>query len=215
MSTTKTARSKSRRWESAAQAREEILDAAQARLAAGGPEAVRLQSIAADLGVTHPALLHHFGNRQGLIDALEERALVRLRDDLLADVGQGTENALDRAMATLADEGQARLWAWRVLREPDLSLRPEERLLLPLTRAYHAERTARCAADGFAEPAYEDTAFCVRLAALAMFAEALIGDQLTQSVELGEPRAVARRFRHWLAELIEVERSGARERPEE
>lgn len=200
-----------RRWASAEEAREEILDAAEARLVAGGPEAVRLKPIAEDLGVTHPALLHHFGSRQGLIDALEGRALVRLRDDLLQRVGEGAESALERAMGTLADGGQARLWAWRVLREPALSLRPEERLLQPLTDAYHADRLARSQRDGAPAPDREDTAFCVRLAALAMFAEALIGAQVTQSAELEDPASVAPRFRTWLAALIEGHRGSAKE----
>jgi len=38
-----------------------ILDAAEERLANGGPEALRLQDIAADVGISHPAILHHFG----------------------------------------------------------------------------------------------------------------------------------------------------------
>ena len=37
-----------------------ILDAAEERLANGGPEALRLQDIAADVGISHPAILHHF-----------------------------------------------------------------------------------------------------------------------------------------------------------
>lgn len=201
--------SNGRRWASAEQARQDILDAAEARLVAAGPEGVRLKPIAEDLGVTHPALLHHFGSRQGLIDALEQRALVRLRDDLLARVGEGAESALERAMSTLADEGQARLWAWRVLREPELSLAPEERLLRPLTDAYHADRRVRAREENAPDPKREDTAFCVRLAALAMFAEALIGDQLTQSAELDDPASVGPRFRTWLAALIEGHRGSA------
>jgi hypothetical protein len=113
-------------------------------------------------------------------------------------------------MGTLADGGQARLWAWRVLREPELSLRPEERLLRPLTDAYHADRVVRAEQDGEPAPDREDTAFCVRLAALAMFAEALIGAQLTQSAELEDPASVGPRFRTWLAALIEGHRGAAK-----
>ena len=47
-----------------------ILDAAEKRLREGGPEAVRVQHVAADLGVTDAAIHHHFGSRRGLMEAL-------------------------------------------------------------------------------------------------------------------------------------------------
>ena len=39
-------------------ARRAILEAAQKRLADCGPEEIRLQAIASDLGISHPAILH-------------------------------------------------------------------------------------------------------------------------------------------------------------
>ncbi|MBV1885644.1 MAG: TetR family transcriptional regulator, partial [Parvibaculaceae bacterium] len=44
----------------AEEARRLILDAAEKRLAEQGPEGIRLQDIAKDIGVSHPAILHHF-----------------------------------------------------------------------------------------------------------------------------------------------------------
>ena len=55
---------------SAPEARRAILEAAEKRLREGGPEAVRLQDLARDLGVSHPAILHHFGSREKLIRAV-------------------------------------------------------------------------------------------------------------------------------------------------
>jgi len=170
---------------------------------------VRLQNIAGDLGVTHPTILHHFGSRQGLVDALEEEAFLRLQQDLLADPNafQG-DTALARALETLADEGQARLLAWRVLREPDRRVPEDERLLRHLADAYHQAREERARERGEALPTYEDTAFWVRLCALAMFGEALIGTQVTESAELGPPEDVAQRFRQWLGDLLDRHRGG-------
>ncbi len=53
-----------------AETRGAILDAAERRLIDGGPDAVRLEKIAADAGVSHPAILHHFGSREGLVEAI-------------------------------------------------------------------------------------------------------------------------------------------------
>ncbi|WP_335986991.1 helix-turn-helix domain-containing protein, partial [Spongiibacter tropicus] len=67
-----------------------ILDAAEERLANGGPEALRLQDIAADVGISHPAILHHFESRDGLVLALSLRTLSNLREgliELLKDIG--------------------------------------------------------------------------------------------------------------------------------
>ena len=44
-----------------------ILDAAERRLHDEGPEGVRIQRIAADLGITDAAIHYHFGTREALI----------------------------------------------------------------------------------------------------------------------------------------------------
>src|SRR2546421_10348142 len=64
----------------AEEARRLILEAAEKRLIAGGPEALRLQDLARDVGISHPLILHHFGSREGLIGALIARRLEGLDD---------------------------------------------------------------------------------------------------------------------------------------
>src|SRR5262249_22912893 len=56
-------------------ARREILDAAEKRLRELGPDGVRLQQIASDVGVSHPAILHHFESFEGLIQQVVQRAV--------------------------------------------------------------------------------------------------------------------------------------------
>ena len=68
----------------AEEARRLILDAAEERLARQGPEGLRLQDIARDVGISHPAILHHFESREGLVRALVGRANRQLRDTLLS-----------------------------------------------------------------------------------------------------------------------------------
>src|SRR6185369_15152486 len=76
-------RKPSRRRRTAEEARYEILAAAQRRLTDGGPEAIRLQDIARDLGISHPTILHHFDSREGLMQALARSAMGALNADIM------------------------------------------------------------------------------------------------------------------------------------
>ncbi len=185
---------------SAAEARRVILDAAEKRLREGGPEAIRLQDIAGDVGVSHPAILHHFGSRAGLTLALQERAMANLRSDLLTALGgpAGSETAaaiLDRVFATLGDSGHARLLAWHALANDgggDAASGGD--MLEALSDAIHRRRRQQASEQGAPAPSREDSGFVVRLAAVSM-----LGDAILYS---GQDARVQRRFRTWLAELI-------------
>jgi AcrR family transcriptional regulator len=180
------------------QAKARILEAAQKHLAEGGPDAIRLQDLASDLGISHPAILHHFGSREGLMEALEERTMTSLQADLMRP--RETDDALERVHQVLAEEGHARLLAWLVLssRRGGLEL-GSWHMLRTLGDAVHQERLEAGEVD--VDP--EDTTFTVRLIAAALFGEALIGPLLTASAGLEDDPAVSRRFRAWLARLLE------------
>ena len=197
-----------RRRRPAAEAQERILEAAQKRLAQDGPDGLRLQDVAADLGISHPAILHHFGNRNGLITALERRAMRALQDDLLsasawAEPGGSAASALDRVARTLGDEGHARVLAWWVLHGGGPEGELDWSMLRDLADGIHARRVASAKAEGNPEPDPEDTVFVVRLAAAALFGEALLGDILSRSAGLEDPAKASRDFRRWLAELLD------------
>ena len=79
-----------RRRLSSEDAREAILAATEKRLREVGPDALRLQEIASDVGLSHPTVLHHFGNREALVSAVVARAMLALETDLIAcfkDIG--------------------------------------------------------------------------------------------------------------------------------
>src|SRR6266852_5299720 len=59
-----------------------ILEAAERRLIKDGPDGVRVQRIAADLGMTDAALHYHFGNREALVKALMRFSAKRLVEDI-------------------------------------------------------------------------------------------------------------------------------------
>lgn len=186
-----------RRRRSPEEARRQILDAAEKLLVEGGPEAIRLQDVARDVGIAHPTILHHFGSRERLMLDLEARAMERLRDELMADREASSEDVLDRVSSVLGDQGYARLLAWSVLSGLPAETGTEFRMLEELGRAYHSEQSREAGVDA------EETVFRVRLAAVALFGEALLGPLLTRSAGLEDSEeAVRTRFRRWLARLI-------------
>ena len=107
-----------RRRRSRAEARLEILDAAERLLLEEGPSAVTLKRVAAEVGISHPGVLHHFRSADLLHRALHERASLRIREGLLSVLGstqaEDRQQAMLDAMAALADPRKGRLLAWLV-----------------------------------------------------------------------------------------------------
>jgi AcrR family transcriptional regulator len=196
---TKTAR----RRRTAEEARREILEAARIRLAAGGPEAVRLQDIAGDLGISHPAILHHFESREGLLQALAVRAMEELNDGLVRDIesdrlepGEG----IDRIFEALSRGETARILAWRVLSGREQGEPRARQYLRELVDAVYGRIREHARTSGLEGPSWEEAAFCMRLASAAMFGDAILGPMLNASCGVDE--AFQKRFRHWVDELI-------------
>lgn len=195
-----------RRRRTAAVARDEILDAAERRLARSGPEGIRLKEIAADVGISHPTLLHHFGNRQGLVEALAERTMSDLANDLIdaiaaPDVIEGAPAALERVYRVLGDTGHARLLVWRALAGWTKRSGIEGRLLWSLIDALHARRTEIFQARNDEPPAYRDTAFTALIAVFATLGEAVVGGLFLSEVS-GGARPTRRAFRAWLVDRV-------------
>jgi AcrR family transcriptional regulator len=198
-----------RRRRSAEVARKEILDAAQRLLSQGGPDAIRLQEIARDVGIAHPTILHHFGSRDGLIQALDARAIRALSDDVSEMIqSERAEDSgielLERLAHTMDDQGLARLIAWWAMREPDA--RAPEGIDPPaLVRNISRLICDQLANSRARKPESEETvSFGVRLAVAALFGDALIGD-IMSPVQAAERDAERHRFHEWLAGLL-VER---------
>lgn len=194
-------RETSRRRRTAAAARLEILDAAEHKLRESGPDSIRLQDVAREVGISHPAILHHFGSREGLVEAVVRRAFENLQHELVRELSapeigaERTAELLERVFRVLGDRGYARLLAWLLLSELEPRETPSD--LLVVARAAHAHRTAERG-----DAPFEDTLFTILLAALAMFADAIAGDAMRKSAGLeGDPEA-AKRFRTWLARML-------------
>jgi|GEM_PF-1207446 len=72
--------------------REKIVSAALERFSAGGFESVSVRGIAADAGVTHGMIQHHFGGKQEVWKAAMEEVFDRYRQSLLPEIDQAPED---------------------------------------------------------------------------------------------------------------------------
>ena len=183
---------------SADDAREAILTAAATRLLAVGPDGLRLQEIAKDVGVSHPTVLHHFGNRDALVAAVVVRAQAALQRDLLAcfvdlegEPERLAEVALARVDEALRTNGHARVLAWLALSDFEA---PADTHLRQL--AHVLER-----AQSFTGT-HDDARFTVLLASATMFGIALLGRPLVEELGFTDPDQVLERFRVWFARMV-------------
>ena len=201
------------------EARSAILDAAERRLLEVGPVGIRLQDVADDVGVSHPAILHHFGEREGLIHAVTERAIDKLEEELVTalsthdpstpstpstpSVPPDPDAMLQRVFETLGARGHARLLAWLLLSgyKPFASERSRAnwKRIADFT---HEGRSALHEAAGMPKPTYEDTLFTLMMSSLALFGEALAGPSVFMSAGLDRDKAAPKRYRAWFANVI-------------
>lgn len=191
----------------AEEARRIILDAASQRLAALGPEGIRLQDIAKDVGISHPTILHHFESREGLVLALTQRATEQLRAELFAAfAGRHARDTdmhpiLDRVFDVLSRQGHARLIGWMIL-SGAIRQSTEQGLLRDLTDLIHPMRVEESKARGMPAPERDDTLFIVMLGAVAAFGDGLFGPMVRRAAGVTDEALTAERFRAWFAELL-------------
>ena len=187
------------------EARRLILATAQALIARTGPEGLRLQDIAAEAGISHPLILHHFKSRAGLVRALTRQTAAEFKDRLVAALAQPeltTEALIDRVFDAFAG-GLAQRLAWLAIMDPE-GMDPEGEADEPATvqseiaETLHMRRLA--AAPPGREVTREDTQWLMHLVAIAAFGEAMHGVRLRHG--LGCDEGETRRFRAWFAALI-------------
>lgn len=192
-----------RKRRTAEEARAEILDAAERRLVVSGPAGIRLQEVAADVGISHPAVLHHFGSREALVKEVCERRFAAIHQDLVRAIAASAGGAeqvgemLDSVFHALERQGHGRVVFWLAL-EGILNKRDELRLH-DVGQAVHALRGKKRRGR---TPPLEDTLHVVALAALALLAESVVGKAILRDAGLGDDQAARARFHAWLARLL-------------
>ncbi|MGZ3419849.1 MAG: TetR/AcrR family transcriptional regulator [Polyangiales bacterium] len=195
---------KTRKRRSADETKEEILDAAERRFSESGPAGIRLQDIAEQVGISHPAVLHHFGSREALVEAVVHRAIVQLQRELIGSISASGDAPPDgaalfeRVSESFAGAGHARLMAWLVLSgyQPLGGKEMRENWSM-IADAMHAMRP-----KSKGKPAREDTLFTIVLSALALFGQAILGQTTFEAAGLPKDAATQKRFRIWLASLL-------------
>lgn len=77
--------------------RERWIEEGLAALAAGGPDAVRIEVLARQLGVTKGGFYGHFADRNALLDAMLDAWEVEAVDEVITAVGNEGEDMVTRA----------------------------------------------------------------------------------------------------------------------
>ena len=183
------------------EARALILEAAEARMTAEGPAGLRLQDVARAAGVSHPTILHHFGNREGLVRALNQRSLEALRNSVIArlEAAQSGDDSIRQTFAAYRD-GLAQRILWLIQ-----SATPETpsglRFFDEIVDALHAVRV-KFASPGTV-PDIEDTRAVIHLTTIAAFGDAVIGPRIRQGDDAAA-RAARDRFEGWFKDLLDL-----------
>lgn len=188
------------------EARRLILDAAEASMVSKGPAGIRLQDVARSAGVSHSNVLHHFGSRAGLIEALNRRTLDDLKAvlfEVMKAAHSSAEDIIGPAFAAYRD-GLAQRTLW-VLQAP--AQRGGESLLAfeEIVEALHARRLNTASPGVSVDKA--QTRAIVHLTTIAAFGDALIGARLRGRSDANEP-AARRRFMKWFGALLDTYTDG-------
>lgn len=181
------------------EARTLILDAADKVTRAQGPASLRLQDVAREAGVSHPTILHHFGNREGLLQALNARTMTQLTQDVIDGMGTtgSGEDGVARTFAAYRS-GVAERLVWLM---QSGALPSAERLKLFEQIVTSLHETRRRFATSGKEPDIADTRHIVHLTTVAALGDALFGARLRQA---GDGEEAARQaFERFLARMIE------------
>ena len=195
-----------RRRRKAAETRSAILEAAERRLLGGGPEAIRLQEIAADAGISHPAILHHFGSREGLVEAMVLGGIGRLQAQFLEGWPSAKEpdieGVLERFYEVASHRGMARLLAWLILSgRAYRTMKPG--VFKPAAERMHAGRVRRAQNQGRRSPELEETLFAASHLFILVLGDSLFGTQVRRAIGLGSGADITRRYRRWLSKVFE------------
>lgn len=182
-----------------------ILEAAERRLIAGGPEAIRLEKIAADVGVSHPAILHHFKSREGLVEAMVLNGLSNLQEQVLAGWPSAKEPDIEgtfrRFYEIASQRGVARMLAGLILMRRDFAaLGPD--VLRPAAERLHAGRLRRALRDDSHLPDLEDSMFVATFLMIIVLGDSLFGTTVRRALGL-HSKDGSQRFRRWLVKVVE------------
>jgi len=171
-----------------------MVEVACRQLTESGPHQLRLDDVAAEVGVSRQAVLHHFGSRDGLLRAAVEVAwggLFRDLGGLGREAGLEAAELLDLIDQVVRERCNARLGAWLLLTEQGLPSETFDGALTELPRAVSPDASPR------------DASYTLLLAASALFGDAIFGERLRQVLGLPDGPEARADFRAWLATQLQ------------
>ena len=185
------------------EARRVILDAAEEIMTRAGPGGLRLQDVARAAGVSHPAILHYFESREGLIRALNRRTIEELgemlRGQMTASLPGSGEGLRAAFAAYRGGFGQRIVWLLQSgALPPGQEAGPG--LIEEIAERLHALRCEH--APPGRTPDLADSRRVVHLVTIAALGDALIGPRLRRAADDAQEIAAREAFEDWLSALI-------------
>ena len=187
-----------------ADARQLILEAAEADMAAAGPAGLRLQEVAKAAGVSHPTILHHFGSREGLIQALNLKTIEHLKSVLLKVMSTTPSSSGDAIAPLFAAyrDGLAQRMVW-LMQSGNIVMGPAGLPTLDeMVLALQAMRE-RMAGPGVPID-IADTRAIVHLTTIAAFGDAILGKRLRRAPDAQAEVARREWFEDWFSEMLNI-----------
>jgi AcrR family transcriptional regulator len=185
------------------EARTRIMDAALAHLRTEGVHAVTLAGLAKELGISHQAILHHFGSRDGLVAAVVRRAIDSFESELAGALRvldgplAASRVLLARAFEVMADEGHGRLLAMLALSNepPPAGSFETSKPIAMVAKLAHALRLRE-----EPEATFRDTLFTVMLTAYVVLATSVFEEAVVHGAGLEPSAKLSLEFREWFAD---------------
>lgn len=183
------------------EARDKILDAAEEIVVEVGPAGLRISAVAKKAGMAHPNIIHHFGSRQGLLNALAERVSERSTARIkqaISDALKANENnrlaALTKVLDTVyqGDEGRAAVWLHLAGAQSSLKEHMQEIIEL----SHQLQKSISDEID------IHSTTRMVMLVTLALIGEVVCGSTIKEALRGDTENSNIDDFRPWLAELL-------------
>ncbi len=184
-----------------------ILEAASRLLAAGGPAAVQVRAVAAEVGVSDAAVNHHFGTRDQLLESLLRFGGATMKSELRAVLNAWPDGPIDpaelvRALSALYARGYAELAlalhqsGWRD---------PSSGLLDEVVDRLHTQAGEQCASTGRTPPSRDVIRLTMAALHQAVALDPLFGNEFRRSAGL---TSAGERTLEWWAEVVRATLDG-------
>jgi len=192
-----------RKRRSAEEAKQVILEAARARLGSYGIEGLNIVDVAADAGMSHATLIHHFGNtndmRRALVAQMTDRLLRDVIGVLRSEASFNTQALMRDLFAALSRGGHAKLLAWLAVEEGLTSSAAPTTEVAELFRELIPVLASRLPGPAASERTARQLVFLVATAAIGY---GISGPALSGLLNMDSEDAAS--FPEWLGDQIQV-----------